>query len=164
MVEPFSPLARRARSSSGRQHLPEEVAKDRSEELAKELAGEITKDRNKSRITNGKMMPGIDGRSAYVRRCRDILAEHVADLGGVGNTTAALRSIARRAAVLGAELELLEAQFATAGQATADQLDLYTRTASALRRLLESIGLERRAKNITPSLSDYLDGKAEAAE
>ena len=110
------------------------------------------------------MMPGIDGRSAYVRRCRDILAEHVADLGGVGNTTAALRSIARRAAVLGAELELLEAQFATAGQATADQLDLYTRTASALRRLLESIGLERRAKNITPSLSDYLDGRAEAAE
>jgi hypothetical protein len=135
MIEALSSPTDRTRSPRGRAHLP--------------------KDPNKSRITNGKLLPDVDGRSAWARRCRDILAEHIADLGGELNTTAALRSIARRSAVLATELELLESQFATAGQATAEQLDLYTRTASALRRLLEALGLERRARDVSPTLSDY---------
>jgi hypothetical protein len=30
------------------------------------------------------------------------------------------------------------------------------RTANSLRRLLESVGIERRARDITPSLGEYL--------
>jgi hypothetical protein len=116
------------------------------------------KDSGKSRITNGtSFLPGIDGRSAWIRRAKDLIAEHVADLGGPDNVSAAERSITRRVAVLSVELENLEARFATAGAATTEDLDLYQRTANSLRRLLEAVGLQRRAKDVTPSVADYLD-------
>jgi hypothetical protein len=70
------------------------------------------------------------------------------------NTSAAERSIIRRASTLTVELERLEAKFATAGESSADDLDLYQRAAGNLRRLLEAIGLQRRAKDIGPTLSD----------
>jgi hypothetical protein len=51
----------------------------------------------------------------------------------------------------------LEAKFALAGGATPDQLDLYGRTAGNLRRLLESVGLKRRAKDVEGlTLSDLV--------
>jgi hypothetical protein len=115
------------------------------------------KAKGQSRITNGtRLLPGIDGRSAWVRRCKDLIAAHIADLGGESNTSAAERSIVRRAAVLTTELELLEAKFAAAGSASSDDLDLYARTSGNLRRLLEAIGLQRRARDIGPTLGDLL--------
>jgi hypothetical protein len=57
---------------------------------------------------------------------------------------------------------LLETRFALAGGAEASDLDLYQRTSGNLRRLLESIGLERRAKDVTPSLSEYLKAREAA--
>ena len=105
----------------------------------------------KSRITNGSaFLPGIDGRSAWIRRAKDLISEHLSDLGGPDNTSAAERSITRRVAVLSVELEHLEARFASAGSASPDDLDLYQRTANSLRRLLEAVGLQRRAKDVTP--------------
>jgi hypothetical protein len=116
------------------------------------------KNSGRSKITNRtSFLPGIDGRSAWIRRAKDLIAEHVADLGGPNNVSAAERSITRRVAVLSVELENLEARFATAGSASADDLDLYQRTANSLRRLLEAVGLQRRAKDVTPSVADYLD-------
>ena len=50
-----------------------------------------------------------------------------------------------------AELEFLEARFATAGDgAKPDDLDLYLRASNNLRRLLEAVGLQRRARDVTP--------------
>jgi len=113
------------------------------------------KSRQRRRVDNGSaLLPGIDGRSAWVRRAKEIIAAHLSDLGGEDNASAAERSIIRRASTLTVELEMLEAQFATAGQASAEQLDLYQRASSALRRLLESIGIERRARDVSPTLSD----------
>src|SRR5262245_51111266 len=102
----------------------------------------------RSRITNGRvLLHGVDGRSPWVRRCKDIIAAHLSDLGGEDNTSAAERSIVRRAAVLTTQAEMLEAKFALAqGEVSADDLDLYQRTANSLRRLLEAIGLHRRSK------------------
>ena len=40
----------------------------------------------------------------------------------------------------------------------------FTTAANSLRRLLADLGLERRAKDITPSLSTYLDRKARNRE
>jgi len=115
------------------------------------------KDPQRSAITNGKLLPGIDQRSAWVRRCRDIIAEHLSDLGGHDNCSAAERSIVRRASVIEVELEMLEAKFATAGQATADDLDLYQRTAGNLRRLLEAVGLQRRPRDVTDDHAQQID-------
>jgi len=58
------------------------------------------------------------------------------------------------------QLEHLESKFASnEGVASTDQLLLYQRTANSTRRLLESVGLKRRAKDVTPSLEDYLASK-----
>jgi hypothetical protein len=109
------------------------------------------KDPQRSRIANGSaLLPGIDGRSAWIRRCKELIADHISDLGGEDNTSAAERSIIRRASVLTIELERLELTFAQAGKASADDLDLYQRTAGNLRRLLESVGLKRVPRDITP--------------
>ena len=58
--------------------------------------------------------------------------------------------------MLTVELERLEATFATAGQSSPEDLDLYQRTAGGLRRLLETVGIQRRPRDVTPSLADYL--------
>jgi hypothetical protein len=85
---------------------------------------------------------------------------HLADLGGEGFVSEAERSIIRRAATLTVELERLELKFALAGQACADDLELYQRTANSLRRLLESVGIKRVPRDVTP-LKDYLQEAAE---
>ena len=109
------------------------------------------KDRQRSRITNGSaLLPGVDGRSPWVRRCKDVIAAHLSDLGGEDNTSAAERSIIRRASVLTVELERLEARFALAEQASPEDLDLYQRAAGNLRRLLEAVGIQRRPRDVTP--------------
>ena len=104
----------------------------------------------RSRITNGgKLLPGIvDERSAWVRRCKDIISQHLIDLGGEDNCSSAERSLVRRASLMTVELERLEAKFAQAGQASERDLDLYIRAAGNLRRLLEAIGLQRRQREV----------------
>ena len=114
-------------------------------------AADRPKSRQSSRVTNGTaLLPGIDGRSAWMRRCKDIIAAHVSDLGGEENISAAERSIIRRASVMTVELERLEARFATAGEASERGLDLYIRASGNLRRLLEAVGLQRRSRDISP--------------
>jgi hypothetical protein len=123
----------------------------------------LTKPHARSRVSNGSSLFGtkVDGRSIWARRLRDLIEIHLADLGGADAASAAEKSIVRRAATLTVELERLEEKFALAGQADAEDLDLYQRTAGNLRRLLESVGLQRRAKNITPSVADYVAHAAE---
>ena len=105
--------------------------------------------KHRSRVANGNaLLPGVDGRSAWVRRARELLDEHLVDLGGADVCSAAERSIVRRAAVLSVELEMLESRFANDGQASSADLDLYQRAASALRRLLETIGIERGRQSV----------------
>ena len=43
-------------------------------------------------------------------------------------------------------------------------LDLYNRLSGNLRRILESLGLERKARDVTPSLQSYLQAKATHGE
>jgi hypothetical protein len=112
---------------------------------------------SRSRVTNGsKLLPGIDGRSTWARRARDVLAEHLSD---TPNASAAEASLIRRVAVITTELEMLEQKFARAeGAATIEDLDLYQRMASALRRLLEAVhaGLERRPRDVTTGADAHL--------
>ena len=125
------------------------------------------KDAQKSAIANGRLLPGIDQRSTWVRRCKELIAAHVSDLGGNDAVSTAEHSIVRRAVVLTVELERLEQRFALAGEASADDIDLYARVAANLRRLLESVGLKRRQRDVTavPDLQTYLRvrGTQEAA-
>ena len=112
------------------------------------------KNRQRSRVSNGSvLLPGVDGRSSWVRRCKDVIAAHLSDLGGLDNCSAAEHSIVRRAAVLTTELEVLEVRFAKAGEASSLDLETYQRCANSLRRLLEAIGLQRRPRDVSLTLN-----------
>jgi hypothetical protein len=117
----------------------------------------------RSAITNQtRLLAGVPNTDAWSRRALDIISEHVADLGGEGNISAAEYSIIRCAAALKVELEALEAKFAT-GKSDKGDVDLYIRGAGGLRRLLQSLGLERRAKNVGPTVEEYLASKRREA-
>jgi hypothetical protein len=130
----------------------------------------IAPSRQKTRYGNGSsILPGVDGRSSWVRRAKELIQAHVTDLGGPENCSAAEHAIVRRCAVLITELERRERKFALSDGATDIELDIYARVAGNLRRLLESVGLQRRARDVTskpPSVADYLDhiSNAEPAE
>jgi hypothetical protein len=111
----------------------------------------------RSRITNGKvLLPGVDQRSLYVRRYRDIHNLHISDLGGPDNVSQAELSLIRRIACLTVECERIECLFAEANGAPDGKLEIYRRLAETLKRLLESIGLKRVPKDVT-SLDKYLE-------
>ncbi len=115
----------------------------------------------KSAVTNGsKFLPDIDGRSTWARRARDIIAQLIEDRGGEDLTSEAERLILRKAAVIAVQTEQLETKFAEANSTgenvSREDLDLYQRLANSMRRLLESVGLQRVARDVTPDLKDYL--------
>ena len=74
------------------------------------------------------------------------------------------RPLVRRAACLIVELEQLERNFALNGCASSAQLLEYGRASNTLRRLLEAVGLQRRPRDVTPSLDEYLRQKANARD
>ena len=128
-----------------------------SSEVAREKPStETRKQYARSRITNGReLLPGIDQRSTWARRMRDLIELHVDDIGGLEVTSEAQRSLIRRISVLEVEAEYLETAFAQRN-ASGKQYDLYLRIAGLLKRLYELIGIERVARDITPHLKDYL--------
>jgi hypothetical protein len=122
----------------------------------------VARDPQKSRVTNGgRLLPGvIDERSAWVRRCKDLIHEHCTDLGGADIVSVAERSLIRRISVLETQLEMIEGRFAAAnGVASEADVDLYVRASGGLRRLFEAIGLQRRPRDVK-TLSGYLAGEA----
>jgi hypothetical protein len=118
------------------------------------------KRRSASRVTNGALLPGntrcIDGRSAWCRRLRDLLEAHVSDLGGWDMITASESALLRRAVVLIVECERREAAFAHDGRIDDEALITYQTVANSVRRLLEALGLQRRARDVTPTLARYI--------
>jgi hypothetical protein len=116
----------------------------------------------RSAVTNGSsVLLNVDGRSAWMRRFRDLIAAHEADLGGRDVLSEGQRAIIRRAALLQCQLELMEGRFAQndSGEVSVKSLEAYQRSSSTMRRLLESLGLHegRKARNITPSLGALID-------
>ena len=80
-----------------------------------------------------------------MRRWRDLTELHAGDLGGEAYLSEAQKSLCRRAATLEVNLEQLEAVMS---EGKGCDLDVYNRLAGNLRRIFETIGLERKAKPI----------------
>jgi hypothetical protein len=97
-------------------------------------------------VSNGStlFLETVDGRSALARRYRDILGQIISDLGGDPSEAQSL--IARRAATLGVWCEQAEAEMAGG-----KDLDIatFTTASNALRRMLQTLGIERTARNVT---------------
>ena len=112
-------------------------------------------------LSNGRALllrDVADGRLAWARRLRDLVADHTSDLGGIDNISAAETVLVKRAAMLTLQMEMLECQFAEQdGMATSAQLNDYQRALNTCRRTLEALGLKRRMKDITPpTLNEYV--------
>jgi hypothetical protein len=119
-----------------------------------------TKPQARSRMSNGTLLPTTDGRSTWARYMRDTLASLVAHCGGDEVVSETKRLAARRVAVLESELVFLEDRFAqlrAAGdEPEASMIDLYARVANQQRRLAEALGWERTARDVTPSIEQFI--------
>jgi hypothetical protein len=114
-----------------------------------------SKSKGRSRMTNGYDFPrGVDTHSQWARRFRDLYSLHLADMAG--SESEAEKAILRRACILITELERMEAGFAIAGKAQLAELEVYQRAANSMKRMLEAVGLQRRAKEIGPTLGDLI--------
>jgi hypothetical protein len=118
-----------------------------------------------SAVTSGRRLfvEGGDGNSAWARRYRDLVRAHEQDLSGGADLSVAQISLIRRVATIEIELEQREGMLSK-GEPV--DLDGYTRAASHLRRILESLGLERRQRDVSPTLEEIaaeIEAEEEAA-
>jgi hypothetical protein len=111
--------------------------------------------RPRSAVTSGRQMfVQGDPNSAWSRRYHDLVVRHIGDLGGRDMLSEAQLSLIRRATSIECELERLDAMLSTGAEV---DLDAYGRASSHLRRLFETLGIERRARDVT-----LIDGTVEA--
>jgi hypothetical protein len=115
----------------------------------------------RSAISNGALLTNLDHRLPWARRLKDLIGDITSDLGGPDNISEAERVLVRRAAMMTLQAELMEQRFSQNedGAASSQQIECYGRTTNTLRRTLEALGLERRAKTIVPTLSEYLEAR-----
>src|SRR6185503_20678772 len=104
--------------------------------------------RARSAVTNHKdLLPGLDGRSATARRFRDLVNAFVADMGGLDRCSEIKLGLLRRFAAATVQAELLEARMVNGEQIDIGQLGML---AANSVRIASRLGLERRARNVTP--------------
>ncbi len=101
--------------------------------------------------TQGTILQGVDMRTHGGRRFKELCADLVDHL--CDSPTAPQLAIIRRAAALAVWCEQAEAEQAQGGDF---DVASYTTAANTMRRLLSDLGLERRARDITPDLQSYI--------
>jgi hypothetical protein len=109
----------------------------------------------RARLTNHKeLLPDLDGRSAGAKRFRDLVRAYVADQGGLSNCSEVKVGLARRLAAITVLTENLEVKVVKGEEVDIGEI---CNLASTVVRLSQRIGINRVPKNITPTLSQYLD-------
>jgi hypothetical protein len=88
----------------------------------------------------------IDGRTIPARRYRSLCTDLARDMGD--DPSAAQWLLICRCAALTVQAELLDQQIVTGGEV---DVAAYTALTGALTRTLKTLGLERRAKDISPA-------------
>jgi hypothetical protein len=109
----------------------------------------------------------LDQRSRAAQRCRELVAAFAADLGGVDNMSTSQHQLVQRAAILATQLEDFEVRWSL-GEPI--ELPDYLTAINVQRRVLVTLGLERRARDVSSTLAlmrqkpDWtpLRGRAEA--
>jgi len=101
----------------------------------------------RSAVSNGRrsFVDG-DGKSVWARRHRDLVELHVADMGGGDRLSEAQISLVKRASTIEVQLEFEEGRLSKGEEI---DLDAFTRVAGHLRRILETLGIERAKRDVT---------------
>lgn len=98
-------------------------------------------------------LDGLDQRTRAFQAVNKTIGAIEADLGGSDHLSHAERSLVQRCAILSAMLGDAEAAYLT-GQAI-DPAN-YCTLVNAFRRTLETVGLKRVARDVTPSVAEYV--------
>jgi hypothetical protein len=96
----------------------------------------------------------LDKRTRAFKRYQVIVGAVLADTGGAENVSEIQRQLIAKFATLALQLEAMEA---AAIEGNEIDLDLFGRCAGHLRRIAEALGLERVARDVTPTLADIAD-------
>jgi hypothetical protein len=99
-----------------------------------------------------RTLDDLDGRTHAARQARELVRRLTSDLGD--DLTAAQAELVKRCGVLGAFLADCEARW-LAGDPDVD-LSAWMMATERQGRLLRALGLERRPRNVTPSLAEYI--------
>jgi hypothetical protein len=108
----------------------------------------------RSAVSNGTdTLPDVDGRTIIARRYRDITRAILVDQGGVEHCSESRQQLIRRFAAAAVLAEQLESRLANG-----EQIDIqeHATLSSTLVRLAARIGIDRVARDVTPSLAEYL--------
>jgi hypothetical protein len=109
--------------------------------------------RPRSAVTSGrKLFVEGDPNSAWARRFADLVQGYISDAGGRSILSQAQFALCKRAAGLECELEQMEGRMSLGQEIN---LDAYGRASSHLRRILETLGIERRPREIEVDPLDY---------
>jgi hypothetical protein len=116
---------------------------------------------SRSRVTNGKSVffGATDQRSPMARRFKDLCFLHSHDLSprGPEHLTQAQQQLIRRIASLEVQLETMEAKMVE-GVSSTDDIESFARISSHLRRMLETLGLDRVMRDATPTVAQVAAG------
>src|SRR6476469_2533986 len=121
------------------------------DELKSEQPTEVKKRSTSGRQRKGrqlirlKTLDALDSRTLAAKRAQALVASLESDLGGPDNVTVAERQIVQHAGVLGAVIEHQEALWLAGDEV--DETALLA-AVNCQRRLLETVGLRRRARDI----------------
>jgi hypothetical protein len=102
----------------------------------------------------------LDGRSLAARAAKALIEAMVEDMGGADRLSTAERAIVHRSAVITAMVEDMETRWLAGGEL---DVGAYSSLTNVLRRLLATIGLARRQRDVTPELLDYIAERVEPA-
>lgn len=125
-----------------------------------ELSGDTNVMPSKSPPDAGKVrlmtLGDLDGRTNAAKAARALIADLESDLGGADRLSAGERALVVRAAVTTAMLEHIEATWLSGGEM---DVGAYTALVNVHRRLLTTVGLQRRPRDVTPDLAAYVASK-----
>jgi hypothetical protein len=116
----------------------------------------VRKSFGRSAITNGTVE--LDARSKIARRFRDICSAIYSDQGGEEHASEMRLQLIRRFSAACCMVEAMEARMAAGEKIRIDEHALLSNT---LVKIAARIGIDRRSRNVTPTLRDYLDQVAE---
>jgi hypothetical protein len=107
-----------------------------------------------SKVTNGReILPGVDGRSGVARRYRDVMDAICQDQGGKDRLAEARIQLIRRFSAAAVMAEEIEANLALGKPVNIAE---HVQLTSAMVRVASRIGINRRAREIMPTLNEYL--------
>lgn len=103
-----------------------------------------------------RSLDDLDGRTITAQKARTMVESLEADMGGADRLSTAERALVVRAAVTTAIIENMEASALSGGDI---DVAAYATLTNNLRRLLTTVGLQRRQRDVTPDLDEYVAGK-----